>query len=664
MPNLSQLRRQKMLECLHKIKEAHNSDDEILIALGEIENELLSKKYGLVWEEHEENVDVQMRTGIPVFTEVKEREISTAPEQGYNFIIEGDNLHSLYLLEKTHRGKIDVVYIDPPYNRGKDDFIYDDDYIDSTDSFRHSKWISFMSQRLKVAYNLLTDDGVLFLSIDENEFAQAKMLCDEIFTESGFVECIIWNKRVPKNDKGIGNIHEYILLYEKKSSQSVNEANKFMMPKDGLDEIFDFVDKLKRKNIPLEQAEEMLKDFYNRKGYDRAITLYCQLDKNYDIWGKINMCWPNGHSVGPAYDVLHPIHKKPVTVPSRGWRWKEETLFGIAGYNQENQSYTDMEVLYDGSVICKGGDKRAGVWFSDNLSVQPSSIKYLRDLDRMLFRSIYSTKSDGSIALENIIAEQDAFEYPKPPKLIYDLLDSALYNKQTAIILDFFAGSGTTGEAVLQLNADTGKQFQFILCTNNELDVFQKLRYIHDCGYMTDYQPNKTVKADSVKSKIEKFFEDNPHLYEELFKKTANSEEYGICRHITYPRVSTVITGKRTDGTNYSGGIPSNLKYYRTDFVSREEEYISDALLEHITEMVQLEHGVKIDGKQYLILLDDDAVDELEKHWNEHGDVKALYISKNVLLTTKQNELFAGIEMHIIPDYYFKFELKEVGEVW
>lgn len=663
MPNLSQLKRQRMLEFLNKIKEEHKNDDEILIALGEIESELLSKKYGLVWEEHEENVDVQMRAGIPVFTEVKEWEISTAPEQGYNFLLEGDNLHSLYLLEKTHKGKIDVIYIDPPYNRGKDDFIYDDDYIDSTDAFRHSKWISFMNQRLKVAYNLLAEGGVLFFSIDENEFAPAKMLCDEIFTESGFVECIIWNKRVPKNDKGIGNIHEYILLYEKKS-QSTTEANKFMMPKDGLDEIFDFVERLKRKNIPIEQAEEMLKDFYNRKGYDRAITLYCQLDKNYDIWGKINMCWPNGHSVGPTYDVLHPVHHKPVNVPSRGWRWKEETLFEIAGYNQSANCYADMEPRYDGSVVCKGEDKRTGLWFSDSLSVQPSSIKYLRDLDRMLFRSIYSTKSDGSIALENVIEEQDAFEYPKPPKLIYDLLDASLYNKQTATILDFFAGSGTTGEAVLQLNADTGKQFQFILCTNNELDVFQRLRYIHDCGYMTDYQPNRTAKSDSVKNKIEKFFEENPDLYEKLFKGTVKPEEYGICHHITYPRVSTVITGKRMDGGDYSAGIPANLKYYRTDFVSRDEEFISDALLEHITEMVQLEHGIKVDGKQYIILLDDEAADELEKNWSKYSDLKALYISKNVLLTTKQNELFANINKHTIPDYYFKFELKEVGDIW
>lgn len=134
MPNLSQLRRQKMLEFLSKIKEEHKDDDDTLIALGEIENELTSKKYGLVWEKHEEAVDVKMKTHIPVFTEVKEREIDAAPGESYNFLLEGDNLHSLYLLEKTHKGKIDVIYIDPPYNTGHNDFIYEDKFVDSVDS--------------------------------------------------------------------------------------------------------------------------------------------------------------------------------------------------------------------------------------------------------------------------------------------------------------------------------------------------------------------------------------------------------------------------------------------------------------------------------------------------------------------------------------------------
>lgn len=147
MANLSQEKRQRMLAFLETIREEHKDDDEVLIALGEIESELNAKKYGLVWERHEEAVDVQMRDNIPVFTECAGKEITTTTG-GVNFLLEGDNLHSLRLLEKTHTGKIDVIYIDPPYNTENKDFIYDDAFVDKNDGFRHSKWLSFMNERL------------------------------------------------------------------------------------------------------------------------------------------------------------------------------------------------------------------------------------------------------------------------------------------------------------------------------------------------------------------------------------------------------------------------------------------------------------------------------------------------------------------------------------
>lgn len=164
MANLSQEKRQRMLAFLETIREEHKDDDEVLIALGEIESELNAKKYGLVWERHEEAVDVQMRDNIPVFTECADKEITTTTG-GVNFLLEGDNLHSLRLLEKTHTGKIDVIYIDPPYNTENKDFIYDDAFVDKNDGFRHSKWLSFMNERLQIAKRLLSSSGVLIISI-------------------------------------------------------------------------------------------------------------------------------------------------------------------------------------------------------------------------------------------------------------------------------------------------------------------------------------------------------------------------------------------------------------------------------------------------------------------------------------------------------------------
>lgn len=153
MANLSQLRRQRMLAFLEKMREQHKDDDEVLVAINEVENEINEKKYGLVWEEHSEEVEERMVDEVPIFVEDKDKEI-TMTDNGYNFLLEGDNLHSLHLLEKTHKEKIDVIYIDPPYNTGNEDFIYDDNYVDKEDAFRHSKWLSFMKSRLTVAKKL------------------------------------------------------------------------------------------------------------------------------------------------------------------------------------------------------------------------------------------------------------------------------------------------------------------------------------------------------------------------------------------------------------------------------------------------------------------------------------------------------------------------------
>ena len=150
------------------------------------------KKYGLVWENKPENVEKQMASELPVLTEVKERAIVSEDENAPNHIlIEGDNLHALTTLAYTHAGKIDVIYIDPPYNTGNKDFVYNDSYVDKEDSYRHSKWLSFMTKRLEIAKLMLAENGVLFISIDDHEQSNLKLLCDEIFGED-HVEQYIW----------------------------------------------------------------------------------------------------------------------------------------------------------------------------------------------------------------------------------------------------------------------------------------------------------------------------------------------------------------------------------------------------------------------------------------------------------------------------------------
>ncbi len=384
-----------------------------------------------------------------------------------NMYIEGDNLDALKLLQETYLGKVKMIYIDPPYNTGND-FIYEDDFSKSTDEYLadsrqfdeegnrlvqntesngrfHTDWLNMLYPRLRVAKDLLAADGVAFISIDNCEFENLTKICNEVFGAGNFIDCITWNTRVPKNDnKGLGNIHQYILVYIKDKVFN----RQFTMQKDGLEDVFELLEKLKKQGIPIPEAEEELKKFYKKKGYDRGITLYSALDDNYQPWGKINMSWPNSDTFGPAYEVLHPVTHCPVKKPDRGWRWGKET-FDI------HLDYEHTIRRYDGSYIC--GD----IWFSKDENTQPSSIKYLRDTSKMLLRTIISLKSDGGVELENIFGRKSFFSNPKPTSLIEVLADSI--NEPNAIIMDFFSGSATTAHAVMQLNAEDGGNRKFIM---------------------------------------------------------------------------------------------------------------------------------------------------------------------------------------------------------
>lgn len=589
MPNLSQIKRKRMLDFLESLKKEH-SDDASIRAFTEIENQLRDKKYGLVWEEHSERVDEMLEANIPIFTEDTTKKITASSEGHYNFILEGDNLQSLYLLQKTHRGKVDVIYIDPPYNTLNEGFIYSDQLVDGNDTFRHSKWLSFMYKRLSFAKNLLSDEGIIFISVDENEYAQLKLLCDEIFDEKCFVENIVWNKRVPKNDKGIGNIHEYILIY----AASTSYKYKLMSPKDGMNAITALIqdDKEKEKSTP--EIEQDLRKLYKKEKYPRAITLYNNLDNNYRIFGKINMSWPNGNTFGPRYDVLHPITGKPVKVPDRGWRWSEKTF-------QQNVDYNNPQYLPDGSTIC------GRIWFSSKDDMQPSSINYLDEVDRMLLRSVISLKSDGGMVLEDIFGKKSAFSYPKPVSLIKVLIDACTYNRANAVVLDFFAGSGTTAQAVLELNHQDGGNRHFILCTNNE---------------------NK------------------------------------ICTDVTYPRIMTVITGKRKDGSIYSNGIPANLKYFKCDWTPRKpQEYLlSNALCLHIREMIELQHGIEIDNVRNVLILNKIDFNKYVMNETIYSQIENIWVNQNIIFSSLEMEKLNTLNFKYIPREFFGQELKEAAE--
>ena len=180
------------------------------------------KKYGLVWEDKAEDVEERLREELPVLREVKDKAIlSDEPDAPNHILIEGDNLEALTALSYTHEGKIDVIYIDPPYNTGNKDFVYNDSFVDSEDSYRHSKWLSFMNKRLKIAKKLLSDKGVIFISIDDNEQANLKLLCDEVFGEDKFVGSFFWKRTAtpPALSYKIRRKLEFVLCYQKQNIQ-------------------------------------------------------------------------------------------------------------------------------------------------------------------------------------------------------------------------------------------------------------------------------------------------------------------------------------------------------------------------------------------------------------------------------------------------------------
>ncbi len=438
--------------------------DRLKLTLGE-SVDVGKERYGMNWPGKADCFKTIQRPSMA--TLVPARDESVDFDTTENLIIEGDNLETLKLLQKSYLGKVKMIYIDPPYNTGGD-FIYPDDYTENletylrytgqtdtegkkfstnteTDGRFHSKWMGMMYPRLFLARNLLHEDGVVFISIDETEHSNLRKLCDEIFGEENFVESIVWNKRIPKNDKGIGDIHEYILVYLKNSAWEY----KFTMPKDGLDDIKELVDKLKRSETPIPEAESQLRRFYDKKGYDRGVTLYNNLDANYRIWGKINVSWPNATTVGPRYDVPHPISGKPVAVPDRGWRWKKETFDSLVDYSK-------LFKRHDGTFMC------GQIWFDTKETTQPSLIKYLDDVDTLLLRSVLSLKSDGGIEVEDLLGAKNIFSYPKPTSLLQTLIQSFALQKND-IVLDFFAGSGTTAHAALQLNSEDSQQRRYIL---------------------------------------------------------------------------------------------------------------------------------------------------------------------------------------------------------
>lgn len=460
------------------------------------------KKYGLVWEDKPEDVEQRMLNEQPVLVEVPERAIISDDAEAPNHIlIEGDNLEALTALSYTHAGMIDVIYIDPPYNTGNKDFVYNDSFVDKEDGYRHSKWLSFMNKRLKIAKGLLSDKGVLFISIDDNEFAQLKMMCNEILGEGNHISTLatIMNLKGNQDEFGFAGTHEYTLVYCLSHDSCV--LGQLPIAEEELDE-WQSDDKGYYKkganlkstgiNAPREKRPNLFYPILIDKT-TKAVSTITQ-DEFELIYDKALKMHDEAYlsQLRLKYENLGYIFLLPLTSgKGMSWRW------GIQKVRAESDEIIVSTNGNDVSIY-----KKQRPQLGDMPSKKPKSVFYKPE---------YSS-GNGKAELISVLGES-LFGYPKPLQLIKDFLTISYY--KDARILDFFAGSGTTLHATMQLNAEDGGHRQCILATNNE---------------------------------------------------------NGICENVTYERNRRVIQGYTTPkGEEVVGLTHNNLRYYKTQLVSRDK---------------------------------------------------------------------------------------------
>jgi adenine-specific DNA-methyltransferase len=522
------------------------------------------KKYGLIWDEEKvkEQFEKDALNALPVLKEVKNKEIVDKNGGPINILIEGDNYHALSVLNFTHQGKVDVIYIDPPYNTGNKTWKYNNNYIDKEDSYRHSKWLSFMDKRLRLAKNLLKEDGVIVATIDDYEIFTLGILMDEIFGEQNRLgNVVVINKKSGRTtDKFFATSHEYYLFYAKNSEFA--KVGNMAVSGDRAEE-YTFEDNISKFKY---------RDFLRTGGYSTPeerpnshYPIYFNEKKNIISIEKI----PNSVEIWP-------IDSKGA---KRVWRRTRPTL---------------VEDVKKGDVIItKNGNGKLTVRIKERLK-EESKPKTVWDNPQ------YDAASHGTKLLEDIMGQSKTFDYPKSLYAVKDAIRLLLDDKQSPVVLDFFAGSGTTGHAVLELNNESENGCQFILCTNNEINGLEK-----------------ELKEKGLSEK--------------------EMQEYGICRRVTYPRLEKVMKGYKD-----SKPLGGNLKYFRTKFIKKSvnKDDLKISITKECTEMLCLREGVFDEKKQtndYRIFqqgdkilavyysLDRKSLTDLKKELNKLSGDKTLY---------------------------------------
>jgi len=515
--------------------------------LKEIEKLNKRKKYGVVWEDKKEDVAELCKEKLPVLVEDKTKEIATDSTKPTNVLIEGDNYHAVSVLNYTHKGQIDFIYIDPPYNTGAKDWKYNNAFVDAQDPYRHSKWLSFMEKRLKLAKNLLKDKGIICVTIDDNEMPRLWCLMDEIFNENNHLGTVVIrnNPKGRKTERKVSLIHEYAIFYGKTKDAKIQK-------------------------IPIAPEDKT----HNYKK-DKDGTWY--LPVNLRKQGVDSLATTRTGKLSERY---YPIYVEPRTGRVSTRDKLKLKILPIDSDGQKRIWRRSKDVIDE---MFKNGD----LWYQKTTYGDQIYFKFRGGLDgeppeSIWYESKFSASEHGTQLLDKILGKREVFQYPKSPYAVSECIRVATLNKK-AIILDFFAGSGTTAQSVLELNLDDDGERQFILCTNNENNIAQE-----------------------------------------------------VC----YPRIRKVISGYSLDKKKIPG-IKANVKYYQTGFVEaaltdRNKKSLVDkstgmlCLKENCFDEVKAGNDFKVfTNKQdkYLgIIYDDDGIEPFKKELKRIGKKFVVYM--------------------------------------
>ena len=593
--NISKQKREDLLQKIQEIRtyistaEQDENTARLLSYLADLAKDVNGKKYGLVFEEHREEIDEVLDTHTPVLTENADLFIDNGGQM--NFLIEGDNLASLQLLEKTHRGKIDLIYIDPPYNTGNNDFIYDDAFIEKTDSFIHSKWLSFISERIRLARRLLTKTGVIIISIGYQEVHNLVALCQEIFYDRQTV-CVTVQTSGGKPNGGFTYTQEYLVFIVPQSFSP--NAMSFTggierSPFEGL--TLSTFDKTTRPNqtYPIFVDKRTM----NIVGTGKSLTERIN-DGSYN--GELKDYVFETDEAPEGCATLWPISSKGAECV---WRlissrlmddWKRGYIKVSKNKSKVNPNEFSIQYLPDGVIKKIESGELDVIGHEENT---PTLILGKNETVGSEIPTIWTEKefftTKGSSYVRSLFGDK-RFPYPKPLEFIVELLRAS--TDGDSIILDFFAGSGTTGEATMLLNRATEGNRRFILCTNNE-----------------------------------------------------NS----ICREVTYERIRRVI-----EKEGYEASLKYYKVDYIPIDERMYYEY-ADELLLHIRELVELENGINFTGNDEIaIVLTEEELAAFTENIGEN--CRKLYMGHDILPDEEQQAIIAehGIEISIIPDYYYR----------